>query len=198
MARGFHHRFAAARDGFFDFLEPGRDILEIRKRRCRPGEMRRQAGDLQFEVAHEFRVDGGKLGRRLVDLLRNVFQAGFEPPDGGIGGAVGPAAFEPLHERREAGVDRAHDAGAVQCCVGLAPVDLVGNLVQTALEFAEQLIALFERVALAAFEQSRQHVETLLYARKYLAGVGDRLCAVDLVGDDGDLAGEALDGLVRH
>ena len=53
---------------------------------------------------------------------------------------------------------------------GLALVEPVGDLVQPAFEIAKQHVALFDGVALAAFEQAGQHVEALLDAWKDLVG----------------------------
>ena len=87
---------------------------------------------------------------------------------------------------------------AVQRGGGLALVEPLGDVVQAPLQLLEKHVALFECVFLAALEEVRQHVETLLHAGKDLADIRHFRSVVDFVGDDRDLVGEPLDRLVRH
>ena len=160
--------------------------------------MRREPGDLGLQAAHEVRIDAGELAGRLVEALGDSLEPRLQAADRLVTGTPVPAAVQRLGEGGEALVDRLHDGSAVQRGVRLALLELFGDVVEAALELAEEHIALFERVFLAALEQVGQHVEALFDAGEYLTDVGHARSVVDLVGDDRDLVGEPLDRLVRH
>ena len=79
-----------------------------------------------------------------------------------------------------------------------ALVQPVGDLVQPPFEIAKQHVALFYRVALAAFDHAGQHIEALFQPLEDVVCVRHGRDAVDLVDNQRDLRAEALQGLLRE
>ena len=193
---GLDDGFAAVGDRLLDLLQPRRDIDEFRQGRARLGEMLGKSRNLCLETAHEVGIEAGELAGRLVEPVRDAFEAGFQAAYRRLGDGVAAAGIQRRRQFGEARVDHLHQGTAVESRLGLAGVDPFGDLVQPALQFAKQHVALFQRIVLAAFEEARQNVEALLDTGEDLADVGHRRLVVDFVGDDRDLVGEAFDGLV--
>ena len=136
---------------------------------------------MRLQAADQCRIDAGNLRGGHFQPAGNVLEPALQAADRHVVAGIGRARLDALGKRGEAGVDRLHDTGAVVLLHAL--VEPVGDFVQPPLEVAEQHVALLDRIALAAFEQRGQRVETLLQALEDIVGVGHRRRAVHFVRD---------------
>jgi len=198
VARRSHDRILRRRKRSFDIVEPGGDVLEFRQRRSGLRKMRGKTGDLRFEAANELRIDAGHLGGRGVEAGRDIFQPGLQVADGGGACRIGCPVLQPLRERGEAGIDGFHDVGAVHPGGGRTFVEPGGDLMQPLLQILENQAALFQGIALPAFQEVGKRLEPLFQPLQEIIRIRHCRRLVDPVGDQGDLLAEPFHRLLRQ
>ena len=107
------------------------DVLEFGQRAPRLRKMPRQCGHLRFQIADNVGIDAYRLRAGAFEPRRDVFQPRFKMRDGRIRYLGLSAAFQPVCQFLEAGVDGVHDAGALGCGCRAALVDAACQFLQT-------------------------------------------------------------------